>query len=107
MATVTRTRGRALSFQSAPSCASHRLGHISTGTSAVDDASTQGTRSTMATEGEPAAALPPGLVGERQSLASAQPGTEVADALAELWRSGYVCVAFTLELDPAPPNPDR
>eukprot|EP01043_Picozoa_sp_COSAG02_P089770 COSAG02_NODE_26706_length_626_cov_1.698292_1_plen_127_part_00 len=31
------------------------------------------------------------LVGERESLATAQPGTEVGDSLAELWRSGYVC----------------
>ena len=31
------------------------------------------------------------LVGEQESLAAAQPGTEVGDSLAELWRSGYVC----------------
>ena len=32
------------------------------------------------------------LVGERDSLVGLEPGSEAAEAVAELWRSGYVSV---------------
>ena len=43
------------------------------------------------------------LVGERESLVGLAAGSEAAEAVAELWRSGYVSVHHRPPLPPIPP----
>ena len=43
------------------------------------------------------------LVGERDSLVGLEPGSEAAEAVAELWRSGYVSVHHRPPPSPHPP----